>query len=45
MMIKIMFDLLVSKLNGIEGKIFRTTGLIDKLKYETEKQNMKNLKY
>ena len=44
MMIKIMFDQLVTKLNGIEGKIFRTTELIDKLQYDTEKQNMKKFK-
>ena len=30
MLLKIMFDQLGTKLSGIDGKILRTTGLIDK---------------
>ena len=38
-LLKIMFDQLVTKGNGMEGKIFRTTGLIVKSQYDTRKQN------
>ena len=37
MLLKMMFDQLGTKLNGIDGKILRTTGLIDKSQQDSEK--------